>query len=305
VAFEQKSLDDYIEVSQRIADFREKYPEGTLQPANVEKPWELAIVTGNDKDGKPVTQSFVVYVAAAYRSPDDRRPGIGVAWEVFPGRTPYTRGSEIQNAETSAWGRAVIAVGASDSKRGIASREEVRNRQAEREDGLPVNKDGSLSRSRTSDEEKTAAGVMTDAQNREHNALAKPPAGKRSERLATTPEDDPWLDTNLSGSVTSPPPASAGGGGGSGSSGGSGTTRGEAAPGIPAEDLPGTASAGQLREMHGLFRQLGIGDRGKRLQVTRETLGLDMLASSTQLSYRQVGDLLLALRAQAKAEASR
>jgi hypothetical protein len=117
-----------------------------------------------------------------------------MAWEVFPGRTPYTRGSELQNAETSAWGRAIIAVGASDSKRGIASREEVRNRQAEREDGLPVNKDGSLSRSRTSDEEKAAAGVMTDAQNREHNALAKPPAneGGPAERLPATPEDDPF-----------------------------------------------------------------------------------------------------------------
>ena len=80
-----------------------------------------------------MTQSFLVVVAAAYRDRDDPRPGVGMAWEVFPGRTPYTRGSELQNAETSAWGRAIIAVGASDSKRGIASREEVRNRQSERD----------------------------------------------------------------------------------------------------------------------------------------------------------------------------
>lgn len=52
---------------------------------------------------------------------------------MFPGRTPYTLGSELMNAETSAWGRAIIAVGAADSKKGISSAEEVRNRQAERD----------------------------------------------------------------------------------------------------------------------------------------------------------------------------
>jgi hypothetical protein len=81
--------------------------------------------------------TMIVYVAAAYRTPDDPRPGIGVAWEPFPGRTPYTLGSELMNAETSAWGRAIIATLASDSKRGVSSREEVRNRQAEREPEPP------------------------------------------------------------------------------------------------------------------------------------------------------------------------
>jgi hypothetical protein len=52
---------------------------------------------------------------------------------VFPGRTPYTKGSELQNAETSAWGRAIVAVGAADTKKGIASSEEVRNRRGEQE----------------------------------------------------------------------------------------------------------------------------------------------------------------------------
>ena len=37
----------------------------------------------------------------------------------------------MQNAETAAWGRAIVAVLASDTKEGIASREEVRNRQTE------------------------------------------------------------------------------------------------------------------------------------------------------------------------------
>jgi hypothetical protein len=50
-----------------------------------------------------------------------------LAWEVIPGKTPYTKDSEVQNAETSAWGRAIVAVGAATAKK-IASREEVRNR---------------------------------------------------------------------------------------------------------------------------------------------------------------------------------
>jgi hypothetical protein len=44
------------------------------------------------------------------------------------------------NAETSAWGRAIIAVGAADSRKGIASAEEVRNRAAEREPAADADK---------------------------------------------------------------------------------------------------------------------------------------------------------------------
>lgn len=133
MAFDSKGLDDYVDVAQRIADFREQYPHGSLQPLDPAKPWEQAVVNGVSKDGKPYAMTMITYVAAAYRTPDDPRPGIGVAWEPFPGRTPYTLGSELMNAETSAWGRAIIAALASDSKRGVSSREEVRNRQAERD----------------------------------------------------------------------------------------------------------------------------------------------------------------------------
>jgi len=52
-----------------------------------------------------------------------------LASEPVPGKTNFTRDSELMNAETSAWGRALIAVGAADAKRGIASANEVRNRQ--------------------------------------------------------------------------------------------------------------------------------------------------------------------------------
>lgn len=120
----QKFATDYIDVAARIAEFRKKYPEGTLQPADLARPFVVLEVGGKQR---------IIVVAAAYRTPDDPRPGIGMAYEEVPGRTPYTKDSELQNAETSAWGRAIVAVGAADTKKGIASAEDVRNRQADQE----------------------------------------------------------------------------------------------------------------------------------------------------------------------------
>ena len=139
MAFDKDGLDAYNDVATRIAEFREKYPDGSLQPVNPEKAWEQAVVNGVGKDGKPYAATFIVYTAAAYRTPADPRPGIGVAWEPFPGRTPYTFNSELMNAETSAQGRAIVAALAADTRKGVASKEEVRNRAAERdEDGFPA-----------------------------------------------------------------------------------------------------------------------------------------------------------------------
>jgi hypothetical protein len=107
---------DYIDVATRIVEFREKYPTGSLQQVR----YEFVNVGGKD---------FIIYTAAAYRTPDDIRPGVGTAWEPIPGPTNFTRDSEVQNAETAAWGRAIVAVLAADTRKGIASSEEVRNRQ--------------------------------------------------------------------------------------------------------------------------------------------------------------------------------
>ena len=115
MAREYKGPLDYIDVATRIVEFREKYPNGSLQQ------YKLEFVTVNNKD-------WVVYTAAAYRTPDDIRPGMGTAWEPIPGPTNFTRDSEVQNAETAAWGRAMVAALAVDTKKGIASSEEVRNR---------------------------------------------------------------------------------------------------------------------------------------------------------------------------------
>jgi hypothetical protein len=107
---------DYIDVATRIVEFREKYPQGSLQQVSVDF---------REFGG----QAWVIYTAAAYRSPDDVRPGMGTAWEPVPGKTPYTRDSELQNAETAAWGRAIVAALAADTRKGVASAEEVRNRR--------------------------------------------------------------------------------------------------------------------------------------------------------------------------------
>jgi hypothetical protein len=107
---------DYIDVATRIVEFREKFPQGSLQQVS----YEFVNVNGKD---------WIIYTAAAYRSPDDARPGIGTAWEPIPGPTNFTRDSEVQNAETAAWGRAMVAALAVDTRKGIASSEEVRNRK--------------------------------------------------------------------------------------------------------------------------------------------------------------------------------
>lgn len=121
---QRPSLDDYVDVAERIQDFKTTHPEGSLQTID----WRIVTVEGVDKTGTAAKQTFAVYHAAAYRSPDDTKPGHGIAWEIFPGRTPYTKDSELMNAETSAWGRAIVALGfASNGK--IASAQEVRARQ--------------------------------------------------------------------------------------------------------------------------------------------------------------------------------
>lgn len=104
----------YIDVATRVAEFRAKHPEGSLQQVSLDF---------KEFGGK----SWVIYTAAAYRTANDVRPGMGTAWEEVPGPTSFTKDSELQNAETSAWGRALVAVLAADTKAGIASAQEIRN----------------------------------------------------------------------------------------------------------------------------------------------------------------------------------
>jgi hypothetical protein len=110
---------DYKDVATRLSEIRAIYPELSLQQVRCEL---------IDQGG----QLGWLYVAAAFRTPDDLRPGMGTAFEPVPGKTPYTKDSELMVAETSAWGRALVAIGA-DTKNGVASADEVSARQKPQE----------------------------------------------------------------------------------------------------------------------------------------------------------------------------
>ena len=69
---------DYIDVATRIVEFRTQHPDGSLQQVE----FRLEEFAG---------KSWVIYTAAAYRSPEDARHGIGTAWEPVPGKTNFTR----------------------------------------------------------------------------------------------------------------------------------------------------------------------------------------------------------------------
>lgn len=114
-------MEGYVDVAERIRQFRAKHPEGSLQPFNPAEPFRICEIGGRE---------FIVYVAVARRHPDDQHPGIAVAAEPAVGKTNYTRDSELMNAETSAWGRAIIAALAADTQK-VASLNEVVNRQAD------------------------------------------------------------------------------------------------------------------------------------------------------------------------------
>jgi len=117
------SKSDYVEVSERLQEFYEKFPEGSLQ---MEPPQLLSI-----------GDTQVLWSRAfAYRYPGDPNPGVGTASEAFPGTTNFTRGSEIANLETSCWGRAMAALGIA-TKRGIASAHEVRMAKARQDVAMP------------------------------------------------------------------------------------------------------------------------------------------------------------------------
>ncbi len=208
MAYNERSLDDYIDVAQRIAEFRALYPDGSLQPADPAHPWEQATVTGFRKDGTEVTQTLIVYAAAAYRRPDDVRPGIGVA------------------------------------------------------DGLPVNADGSLSRSRTTDEEKTAAGVLTAGQQAEHTGLrANRDASVPDSITPATAPDDPFYVRD------------------------------------PVEDKPGSSLPGQRTAVHQLLAKRGFASPDAQRQECSRLTGRD-ISSRTDLSYAEAG-LILASKTEA------
>jgi len=112
-------LSNYVDVPTRIRQLREKHPDAVLRPFNPAEPFRICEIGGRE---------FIIYTAACYRTPDDPTPAIAVAAEPVIGSSAFTRNSELMNAETSAWGRAIMAALAVDEPH-IASREEVQNRR--------------------------------------------------------------------------------------------------------------------------------------------------------------------------------
>jgi hypothetical protein len=125
-------LGNYNTVPERMTEFFEKYPDGSLQGSYEFKHIPMYLKDEETKRPYPAGEkTIIVYTAKAYRNAEDPLPGIGTASEPFPGLTPYTKDSEMMNAETSAWGRAILAVGAADTRKGVASREEVQSRRGD------------------------------------------------------------------------------------------------------------------------------------------------------------------------------
>lgn len=102
-------LDNYVTVAERVASFYQSYPAGRITTNIVEHD----------------TQSgFILMRAEIYRSGDDAQPAAtGHAFEVR-GESYVNKTSYIENAETSAVGRALALLGF-EVRRGIASREEM------------------------------------------------------------------------------------------------------------------------------------------------------------------------------------
>lgn len=118
---ERKGFDlgDYVEVKDRIAILYERFPQ-----ARIETTYELT--SEPDERPKVICRAFV------YRKPEDDRPaGHGTSWMYLPGTTSYTKGSEIENTETSAVGRAIGMLGILIDK-SIATSNEIENKVGEK-----------------------------------------------------------------------------------------------------------------------------------------------------------------------------
>ena len=108
-------LGDYVDVRHRLELALLKFPNLRV----VENEPELIHI------GERV---YIQCAVTVYRDHDDAQPMRAFCWEVFPGRTPYTKDSEQMNGATSALGRALGYMGFG-IKAGLASANEVRTAQ--------------------------------------------------------------------------------------------------------------------------------------------------------------------------------
>ena len=109
------NLGDYVDVPTRLAEALKRWPDLRIQET---KP--LIVTVDN--------QQYVEISCTVWRDCTDLMPTVAYCWEPIPGKTPYTKGSEMMNASTSCLGRALGFLGMGIGK-SIASRNEVQARQ--------------------------------------------------------------------------------------------------------------------------------------------------------------------------------
>jgi hypothetical protein len=110
------NLGDYVDVPTRLAMALKKFPDLRIQESRPQ-----IIEVDNQK--------YVEISCTVWRDANDSNPMVAYCWEQIPGKTPYTRGSEMMNASTSCLGRALGFLGLGIGK-SIASRDEVQTAQA-------------------------------------------------------------------------------------------------------------------------------------------------------------------------------
>ena len=111
------SMDNYVDVATRLKLAFERWPELRIQETSRE------VIEMPDKS------CFIRAIVTIWRTPDDPIPVIASCCEPYPGRTPYTKLSENENAYTSAIGRGLAMAGIGANK-SIASRDEVMSAQS-------------------------------------------------------------------------------------------------------------------------------------------------------------------------------
>lgn len=104
-------LSNYATVPERMQMAFTKYPDLRI----VERPVQVREIDGH---------TFIEVTVYVYRDPEDGVPAVATAWEPFPGKSAFTRDSEMMNASTSAIGRALGMMGFGYD-RSLASADEV------------------------------------------------------------------------------------------------------------------------------------------------------------------------------------
>ena len=117
------NLENYVDVATRLKLALEKFPNLRVSERGHE------IATFGDS-------TVLICTVCVWRDPEDEYPVIASASEPLPGRTPYTKNSELMVGMTSALGRALgymgIGLSALGTKLSIATANEIEARQHQR-----------------------------------------------------------------------------------------------------------------------------------------------------------------------------